>query len=61
LDSEIVTLDEIRENEYNLNISRYVATTELSEVDLVAELRKLRELEAQRSQAEQEMNEYLGR
>ena len=56
-----MTLDEIRENEYNLNISRYVATTELSEVDLVAELRKLRELEAQRSQAEQEMNEYLGR
>ncbi|MBD2156734.1 class I SAM-dependent DNA methyltransferase [Leptolyngbya sp. FACHB-16] len=56
----VVSLDEIRKNDYNLNISRYVVTTEPEpEVDLVAELRKLRDLEKQRSQAEQEMNEYL--
>lgn len=58
--ASVVTLEEIAENDYNLNISRYVITIEEEEpIDLEAEVKKLRELEAKRTEAEQVMNDYL--
>jgi type I restriction enzyme M protein len=56
----VVSLDEIHNNDYNLNISRYVVTTESEpKIDFTTEIRKLRELEAKGVEADQEMNEYL--
>ena len=57
----IVTLEEIaKENDYNLNISRYVDATEPPpQLDVKAELRKLRDLEQKRNEAEQQMNKLL--
>lgn len=47
-------------NDYNLNISRYVDSTEPPpQLDVQAELRKLRELERKRDEAEQRMNQLL--
>lgn len=58
--ASVVTLEEIAENDYNLNISRYVITIEEEEsIDLAAEVKKLRELEAKRAEAEKVMNDYL--
>jgi type I restriction enzyme M protein len=56
----VISLDEIRNNEYTLNISRYVVTTESEpKIDFTTEIRKLRELEAKGVEADQEMNECL--
>ena len=56
----VVPISEIEENDYNLNISRYVDTTPEEEpIDVAATLRELRELEARRREIEAKMNEYL--
>lgn len=57
----IATLEEIaKENDYNLNISRYVDSTEPPpQLNVKGELRKLRDLEQRRNQAEQRMNKLL--
>lgn len=57
----IATLDEIaKENDFNLNISRYVDATEPPPVlDVSEELRALREMERKRDEAEARMNELL--
>lgn len=58
--ASVVTMDEIRENDYNLNISRYLDITEPEpEIDVREAIKKLRELEKQRDSAEKKMNEYL--
>lgn len=58
--SRVVHLDEIKSNDYNLNISRYVDITEPEpQIDVKETLAKLRELEKQRNEAENKMNEYL--
>jgi type I restriction enzyme M protein len=58
--ARVVGLDEIQKNDFNLNISRYVETTDAAEkVDVKAAIMKLRELEAKRAQAEHRMNEHL--
>lgn len=58
--SRVVSMDEIRENDYNLNISRYVDITEPEpKIDVKEALAKLRELEKQRDEAEKEMNKHL--
>ncbi len=58
--ARVVPLDEIRQNEYNLNISRYVDTSEEGEtVDIGAVIRELRELEAERAVLEDKMYGYL--
>ena len=51
---------EIEENDFNLNISRYVDTTE-PEVIVVLEdvLQELSELETQREQTNTKLNTYL--
>lgn len=57
----IVGLDVIaKENDYNLNISRYVDSAEPPpELDVASELRKLRELESKRNAAEARMDKLL--
>lgn len=56
----VVSLDEIKENDYNLNISRYVDTSEEEEIiDVRQALKELKELEQQRKEIDAKMNEYL--
>jgi type I restriction enzyme M protein len=57
----VIALEEIAgQNDHNLNISRYVDATEPSpQMDVRAELAKLRDLETKRNAAEQRMNELL--
>ncbi len=55
-----VPLTEIEQNDWNLNISRYVDTSEQEErIDVAAAVRKLRALERERAAAEATMNRYL--
>ncbi len=56
----VATLDEIRENDYNLNIPRYVDTfEEEEEIDLMAVRAEREQLKAQLSNLENEMGKYL--
>lgn len=58
--SRLVSLDEIRENDYNLNITRYVDTfEEEAEIDISANLKELAALEPELQKLEKEMAEYL--
>ena len=58
--ARVVPLDEIEQNDWNLNISRYVDTSEEEQRINVAEaVRELRELERSREAAETAMNHYL--
>jgi type I restriction enzyme M protein len=58
--SRTVSLDEIRENDYNLNIALYVDTTEPEEdIDVEEELAKLRDLQAERDEIEATMTEHM--
>jgi len=58
--SRTVSLDEIRENDYNLNIALYVDTTEPEEdIDVKEELSKLRDLQAERDEIEATMDEHM--
>ena len=58
--ARVVPLEEIKENDFNLNISRYVDTSEEEErIDLAEAVRNLRELEQERAEAEATMNRYL--
>jgi len=58
--SRTVGMDEIRENDYNLNIALYVDTTEPEEdIDVEEELAKLRELQAERDEIEAQMTQHM--
>ncbi len=55
-----VSLDEIRANDYNLNITRYIDITEEEEpIDVQDVLNKLKELKEERAGVEDKMNLYL--
>ena len=55
-----VSLAEIERNDWNLNISRYVDTSEdEARINVVGAVRKLRDLEQERAAAEEVMNRYL--
>ena len=56
----VCDMEEIKENDYNLNISRYVDTTE-PEVSIVIEdvLDELKDLETKRNESGGKLNEYL--
>ena len=55
-----VSVDEIADNDYNLNTSLYVDTTEPEEeVDTAAALQNLRELEGRRADAETRLNSHM--
>ena len=56
----LASLEEIRENDYNLNIPRYVDTfEEEEEIDLLAVRAEREQLKAQLSELEGEMEKYL--
>ncbi|MFP8952839.1 N-6 DNA methylase [Natrialbaceae archaeon A-arb3/5] len=58
--SRTVSIEEIQENDYNLNIALYVDTTEPEEdIDVKEELAKLRELQAERDKIEATMSEHM--
>ncbi len=58
--ARVVPLVEIEQNDWNLNISRYVDTSDEEErIDVGEAVRKLRELEQERAAAEVTMNRYL--
>ena len=58
--SRIVTLDEIKENNYNLKISRYIDTTEEEEqIDVEQSIKELKQLEQEREKIEATMYSFL--
>lgn len=58
--SHNATLQEIADNEYNLNIPRYVDTFEEEEqIDIHAVMQEIKQLEAQRAQLDEEINSYM--
>lgn len=58
--SYLATLDEIRENDYNLNIPRYVDTfEEEEEIDLMAVQLERTAIEAEIAQLNEQMKGYL--
>ena len=58
--ARVVPLGEIEQNDWNLNISRYVDTSEEEErIDVAEAVRKLRELEQERATAEARMKRHL--
>jgi len=58
--AHVAHLDEIRGNDHNLNISRYVDTTEKEEViDIQEALANLREAELRRDEAAAKMDSLL--
>lgn len=60
--SHVASYDEIKRNDYNLNIPRYVDTfEEEEEIDLSAVRKEQKQLKAQLSELESEMDKYLER
>lgn len=58
--SHIATIDEIKENDYNLNIPRYVDTfEEEEEIDIQAVHAEIKELEAKRADLDNQIEVYL--
>ena len=58
--SRIVDFEEIKENDFNLNITRYVDTfEEEEEIDISANLKELEELNPEIEKLEMEMKKYL--
>ncbi len=58
--SHIATIEEIQENEYNLNIPRYVDTFEEEEpVDIEATKENIKKIESELVEIKSKMNEYL--
>lgn len=56
----VVDLSEIKQNDYNLNISRYIDTTpEEEEIDIKAAVKELHQIEEKRKVVEEKMNKYL--
>ena len=55
-----VSLDEIRANDYNLNITRYIDITEEEEpIDVQDVISQLKALKNERADVEKKMNNYL--
>lgn len=55
-----VDISEIKENDYNLNISRYIDTApEEVQIDIKAAVKELHEIEKKRKETEEKMNAYL--
>ena len=56
----MATLDEVKENDYNLNIPRYVDTFEEEEpVDLQAVSQRIAEIDQEIAQIDEELATYL--
>lgn len=55
----VATLEEIIENDYNLNIPRYVDTFEAEEININEVLKQLQQDNQEIAQLEKEINEQL--
>lgn len=56
----VVTLQTIKDNDYNLNISRYVDTSEEEEeIDIEGVISEIKELKVESLKTEKKLNEYL--
>ncbi len=56
----IVDMDEIKENDYNLNIARYIDTSEEEEeIDLVATLAEIRDIEKREKEIDNKLAGFL--
>ena len=55
----VVDVETIKENDCNLNISRYVDTTEEEQVDIQKVLGEIAELEKKEAETKEKLNEYL--
>lgn len=56
----VAEMSEIEENDFNLNIPRYVDTFEEEpEIDIKAVMAEIKELESQRASLDDEINKYL--
>ncbi|WP_283675963.1 type I restriction-modification system subunit M [Clostridium perfringens] len=58
--ANVIDLETIKENDYNLNISRYVDTTEEEEqVDIQKVINEIKELEKEEEKTKEKLNGYL--
>lgn len=58
--SKVVSLEEIKNNDFNLNIASYVQIADEEEkIDVKLELKKLKKLQLKRKVAEEKMTEFL--
>jgi len=58
--SRLVDIEEIEENDWNLNVPRYIDTTEPEEpIDVSEKLRELDELEKKRRKTSEELQQYM--
>ncbi len=58
--SRVVNLDEIEENDWNLNVPRYVDATEPeAPIEVEEKIKELREIEEERQKIERKMNVFL--
>ncbi len=58
--SKVVSLDEIKENDYNLNVTLYVMSLiEDEKIDVKKEFYELKKLEEERKKIEKEMNNFI--
>ena len=58
--SHVATLDEIKENDYNLNIPRYVDTFEEEELIDIDEVKKnIEDIEAELAEVQKQMKKYM--
>ncbi|SDG02312.1 type I restriction-modification system subunit M [Epilithonimonas hungarica] len=58
--SHLATLKEVEENDYNLNIPRYVDTFEAEEeIDILAVMQEIKSLEAKRAELDKEIDVYF--
>lgn len=56
----VAKLDEVKENDYNLNITRYVDTFEEEEViDLDATMKEIKKIDKELEEVDEELNKYL--
>lgn len=56
----LVDLDEIKENDYNLNIARYIDTSEPEKIiDIAATLAKIAEIESKEKEIDVRLNGFL--
>ena len=59
--ARVVSLDEIRENDYNLNVTLYVfPQEEVEEIDVRKEWKKLQKLEEEIENVESRIEKFLG-
>jgi len=56
----LATLQEVADNDYNLNIPRYVDTFEAEEeIDIQAVMQEIKSLEAKRAELDKEIDVYF--